>query len=137
MKTIQLPRHMANQLLEQAMNAPDAEICGLIGSRDHLSSTCYPIRNVATHTDRQFRLDPGQQIDAMRQMRERGENLFAIYHSHPSSPPIPSSADIAQASYPGVLYLIISTNTTGTLQLRAFFLENGAVEDANVAITDA
>ena len=67
---------------------------------------------------------PGQ-IEAMRQMREQGETLFAIYHSHPHAPAEPSHLDIEQANYPEALYLIISLNTKGVLELRAFTLQHG------------
>ena len=39
---------------------------------------------------------------------ENKEALFAIYHSHPAAPPIPSQTDRELAAYPDALYLIIS-----------------------------
>jgi len=59
---------------------------------------------------------------ALRLMRERGEELFAIYHSHPSSPATPSIIDLEEAGYPEALYLIISLNTKGVLEVRGFRL---------------
>ena len=41
-------------------------------------------------------------------MRERGEGLLAIYHSHPrASDPSPSETDVRLAYYPSAKYLII------------------------------
>ena len=98
MNAVQLPRHIVNQLLEQTLNAGNAEICGLIASRNGIPSTCYPVANVAANTDSQFQLEPKQQINAMRTMRETGQTLFAIYHSHPKTPATPSKQDIEQAN---------------------------------------
>lgn len=134
--TIELPRRIVNQLLEQALSAPDTEICGLISSLDGQPCHCYPISNVATKPQTQFQLDPEQQISALRRMREQGESLFAIYHSHPNTPATPSVADIEQVNYPEVLYLIISLQTTGTLQMRAFHFINNTFQGSNVSITD-
>ena len=67
-------------------------------------------------------MDPRDQIDALREMRERGESLFAIYHSHPDSPPAPSETDLKQAGYPEALYLIISLDTKGVLEMRGWRL---------------
>lgn len=119
---IELPRHLVNQLLHCAQSSPDAEVCGLIGATAGEPRTCYPVRNAAEAPDMRFRLEPREQIEAMRRMRERGEDLFAIFHSHPASPAEPSPFDLAEAAYPEALYLIISLNTKGVLEMRGFRL---------------
>ena len=45
---------------------------------------------------------------AQRRMRERGEQLLVIYHSHPrAAEPSPSATDVRLAFYPSAIYLII------------------------------
>jgi proteasome lid subunit RPN8/RPN11 len=117
---IRLPRHLVNQLLHYAQSSPDAEVCGLVGAKDGLPATCYPVKNMASQPDCRFALDPGEQSEAIRRMRDRGEEFFAVFHSHPATPAEPSAADLEQASYPEALYLIISLNTKGVLELRGF-----------------
>jgi len=119
-----IPRKITNQLLHQAQISPDKEICGLIGGKNGIPCHCYPVDNIAEHPERQFLLDPKQQIATMAKLRERNEDLFAIYHSHPNAPAIPSQSDINMASYPDALYLIISLNTKGVLELRCFKFKN-------------
>jgi len=118
---ISLPRKLTNQLLHLAQLSPDAEICGLIGADSNgMPLSCYPVDNSADTPKNRFLLDAGQQIAAMKQMRDKGENLFAIFHSHPDTPAVPSATDIEQAGYPDALHLIISLNTKGVLELRGF-----------------
>ena len=117
---IQIPRKITNQLLHLAQISPDFEVCGLIGSKNGLPTHCYPIKNSAEHPQQRFLLDAGQQISAMAKMRETGEELFAIYHSHPTAPALPSTHDLEQAAYPEALNLIISLNTKGILEMRGF-----------------
>ncbi|MGR9088114.1 MAG: Mov34/MPN/PAD-1 family protein [Gammaproteobacteria bacterium] len=117
---IQIPRKLTNQLLHLAQMSPGYEVCGLIGSKNGLPCTCYPIHNNARHPEQRFQLDTKQQIAAMAEMRNRGEDLFAIYHSHPSAPATPSSTDLEQAAYPDAIYLIISLDTKGVLEMRGF-----------------
>jgi proteasome lid subunit RPN8/RPN11 len=117
---VSLPRHLVNQLLHCAQLSPDAEVCGLVGGKDGVPTTCYPIPNVAAPPDCRFLLDPRQQIEVMRTLRDKGETLFAIFHSHPAAPAEPSATDLEQAAYPDALYLIVSLNTQGVLELRGF-----------------
>lgn len=121
---IQIPRKLANQLLHLAQMSPDFEVCGLISSKNGIPHGCYPITNIAEQPQQRFLLNPSQQIAAMAAMRESGEELFAIYHSHPTAPAIPSQTDLALASYPDALYLIISLNTKGILEMRGFKINN-------------
>jgi len=134
MTAIKLPRPIVNQLLHLAQSSPEEEVCGLISADHNGLKRCYPVKNVATDKQRFFELDPKGQIDAMRRMRENGEELVAIYHSHPHAPAIPSIADMQQHEYPGVLYLIISLNTKGVLEMRGFYLRDRQVEEIGIGI---
>jgi proteasome lid subunit RPN8/RPN11 len=65
----------------------------------------------------------------MKSMRDLGEHFFAIYHSHPTAPALPSAEDINLTSYPDALHLIISLNTKGILEMRGFKIqENTSLE---------
>lgn len=119
---VSLPRTLVNALLRHAQQSPEAEVCGLIGAAGDVPQRCYPVPNIASAPRRLFQMDPRAQIDALRQMRARNESLFGIYHSHPHSPALPSLTDITEAGYPDALYLIISLNTRGVLEMRAWRL---------------
>lgn len=121
---IQLPRKLASKLLHLAQQSPTQEICGLISLKNGTLQTCYPITNVATEPQNRFLLDEKEQIHALKTMREKGEELFAIYHSHPTAAAYPSTLDLEMANYENALYFIISLNVKGILELRAFQIEN-------------
>lgn len=134
MPEVKLPRTLINGMLSHAQHSPEVEVCGLIASTPEGEFQVYPVANVATEADHLFRMDPTAQIDAMRRMREAGEELFAIYHSHPHAPAEPSLRDLAEAAYPEALYLIISLNTKGVLELRGFRLQQEAVESVDLTV---
>ncbi|MFA5983949.1 MAG: M67 family metallopeptidase [Methylococcaceae bacterium] len=135
-KEIRIPRKITTQLLHLAQISPDAEICGLVSHNKGLASQCYPVKNIATLPAQRFQLDPAEHIAAMAAMRERGEELFAIYHSHPSAPAQPSPTDLDLAAYPDALYLIISLNTKGILQMRGFFIKNKIAQEIPLALSE-
>jgi proteasome lid subunit RPN8/RPN11 len=134
MEVITFPRPIVNELLHLAQRAPEEEVCGLISGDASGFKHCYSVANVARDKARLFELAPQGQIDAMREMRERGEELLAIYHSHPHAPALPSLTDIQQHEYPGVLYLIVSLDTQGVLELRGFRLRGQQVQEVAVRI---
>jgi proteasome lid subunit RPN8/RPN11 len=134
---VTLPRNLVNRILTHAQHSPEDEVCGLIGAENGKAVDIYPVKNVAEDTHTLFQMDPKQQIDAMRQMREQGHELFAIYHSHPHTPAAPSVADMEQANYPDALYLIISLNTTGVLEMRGFRLVGGKATDVELELHEA
>lgn len=136
MTTVAIPRTLVNRILEQAQRSPETEVCGLIAGRNDHPLRCYPIANADPHPDHHFLMEPHQQIAAMREMRERGEQLFAIYHSHPDTPPLPSAEDLAQAAYPEALYLIVSLATVGTLQMRGFEFKGGRVNAVDFVVDE-
>ncbi|WP_347987459.1 M67 family metallopeptidase [Methylomonas sp. AM2-LC] len=134
---ISLPRKLTNQLLHQALLTPDQEICGLIGAdASGQPSSCYPISNHADNPHNQFLLDAQQQIAAMQTMRAKQEQLFAIYHSHPTTAAIPSHADLKQTAYPEALQIIISLSTKGILELRAFRCSDNTAHELNINLIE-
>ena len=124
METLKLPRPLVNTILAQAQQSPENEICGLIGGRDGHAEHCYAIENTALDKAKRYQMNPKEQINIMRQMRNRGEELIAIYHSHPHAPALPSAIDLAEAAYEDAAYLIVSLNTIGVLEMTAFRIKN-------------
>lgn len=136
MNRVELPRTIAMALLQQALNAGDKEICGLVGAGTDGALRVIPVRNAAREPERRFDMDARELIDAMKQLRERGERLFAIYHSHPHSAPEPSDTDIAELAHPEVLHLIVSLEIRGVLQLRGWRIKGSAAEAVDVGIAE-
>lgn len=134
---IQIPRRLTNQLLHIAQLSPENEVCGLIGWKNGIPCSCYPVPNVAPDPQQRFLLDAKEQIAAMRTMRDRNEELFAIYHSHPSAPAFPSASDLSQAAYPEALYLIISLNTKGVLEMRGFRVSHQQATEVVLTLSES
>lgn len=109
MVPIQLRREHVEAMVAHARETAPEECCGLIGGfSETLAASLYRLRNVTPHPECAYEAAPEELFAAQRQMRERGEGLLAIYHSHPrSSDPSPSETDVRLAYYPSAKYLII------------------------------
>lgn len=134
MEAIILPRQLVNQVLHQAQTTPEVEVCGLIAARNGRPVRAVAVSNISDQPQRLFAMDPASQIDALRRMREQGETLFGIYHSHPHSPAVPTATDLAQAGYPEALYLIVSLNTRGVLEMRGYRLRDSQATEVQLEI---
>lgn len=106
---ITLTRLQLDEILAYAREAAPAECCGLIGGTpDGAAKSIYSLSNVAPDKIVSYEAAPEELFAAQRQMRERGEELIAIYHSHPrSADPAPSETDVRLAYYPKAVYLIV------------------------------
>ena len=126
--TLALPRTLVNRILAQAQQQPETETCGLLGARNGEATHYYPVKNIAADPATRFEMDPQQQIDVMKTLRENDEQLLAVVHSHPHSPPVPSAADMKEFGYPDAYYLIVSLNVKGVLEMRAYKLMDGSMQ---------
>jgi [CysO sulfur-carrier protein]-S-L-cysteine hydrolase len=98
-----------DQIFAYARETAPAECCGLIGGKGEDTATnIYSLRNVAADRTVSYEAAPEDLFTAQRLMRERGEQLIGIYHSHPLSvEPFPSETDVRLAYYPQAVYFII------------------------------
>ena len=98
-----------DQIVAHAREAAPHECCGLIGGTpEGRAQTIYRARNLAADPEVTYEAAPEDLFAAQRAMRERREQLLAIYHSHPrSEDPQPSRTDVRLAYYPSAVYLIV------------------------------
>jgi proteasome lid subunit RPN8/RPN11 len=133
------PSHLA-EIFAHAREAGQSECCGLIsGTADEKALTVYKMQNVARDALVSYEVAPEELFAAQREMRQRDEQLLAIYHSHPRSiDPTPSETDVRLAYYPAAVYFIVGlANPEPTL--RAFRISEAERrwERVEYAIADA
>lgn len=116
-----------DQMYAQAREAFPAECCGLIGgTQEKIAQNVYPLRNISSTPLVAYEAAPEELFGAQREMRERSEQLLAIYHSHPrSGDPVPSDSDVRLAYYPSAIYIIIGMHDLEP-SLRAFHIDESA-----------
>ena len=98
-----------SEIFSHARESDPVECCGLVGGLNNREAkSIYPLQNIAPAPLITYEAAPEELFAAQRLMRERGEQLLAIYHSHPrSAEPSPSDTDVRLAYYPAAIYLIV------------------------------
>ena len=104
------------------------EVCGLLSGQNGRIIHHYPIPN-QLKSPVAFEMEPQQQIETMLAIEAQGEQLIAMYHSHPKGPARPSATDIVQAYYPELIQFILSLKERERPSLRAFTIVNGQVDE--------
>jgi proteasome lid subunit RPN8/RPN11 len=94
-----------------ALGARPSECCGVLLGKEGEIVEAVRTRNLAQSANR-FLIDPEDHINARRAARNRGLDVVGFYHSHPSSTGEPSATDLAEASYPDHLYLIVGLGSS-------------------------
>jgi proteasome lid subunit RPN8/RPN11 len=74
-------------------------------------------------------------FEAVRDMRGLGLEIVAIYHSHPTSAPVPSRTDLERNYSPDVMNLIISLQD-GNTQMRGWWLSDKDFREADWRLAD-
>lgn len=124
---IRITRAHFDELITHAREAAPHECCGLVGGlSDGRVQTIYPAKNIAADPLVTYEAAAEDLFAAQRAMRERGEQLLAIYHSHPrATNPEPSPTDVRLAYYPSAVYLIAGMGQSEPC-LRAFRIDERA-----------
>jgi hypothetical protein len=105
-----MPRNLAIRILHLAQIAQPEAIRGVVGARDGEPTS--------------FHLD--------RETAPEGEALWANLWSNPQAAAVPTAAELHEAR----LSLLVSLNTKGVLEMRAWRLANGAVQEQVLKIRD-
>jgi proteasome lid subunit RPN8/RPN11 len=103
---LQIGPGILERLILHAKQAYPNEGCGLLAGRD-AADRFIAMKNLSGSAA-EYEMDPAELIHALRELRESGERLVAIYHSHPHGPAELSKKDLEQAYYPEVAQLLIS-----------------------------
>jgi proteasome lid subunit RPN8/RPN11 len=81
------------------------EACGLVAGQGNRANLVIAVSNIL-HDAHRFRMDPQEELRAFQIIEEQGLEVLAIYHSHPYGIHRPSATDLAELTFPGVIYLI-------------------------------
>ena len=103
-----LARDVRAAVVAHARAAAPNECCGLLLGLGEDIVEAVRTRNIADDAAKRFLIDPADHVAGRRDARQRGLDVVGFYHSHPASPPEPSARDLAEFTYPGHLYAIVS-----------------------------
>lgn len=118
-----IEEEILTSLLAHGRREEPNEACGFLAAKDGVVCRHFELTNIDAAPDH-YAMDPAEQFAVVRQIREEGLQLAAVYHSHPETPARPSVEDLRLAHDPNVVYVIVSL-MAGVVPVRAFRIRQG------------
>ena len=112
-----IPEEVIAEIHEQAKIEAPNEACGYLRGIDGKVHGRIALAN-ADASPEHFSFTPSDQFAALKASRELGEELVAVYHSHPETPARMSEEDIRLANDPDMIFVIHSLADGATKAFR-------------------
>ena len=130
---LRLARALRDEMVAHARADHPDEACGLVAGVDGEATRVIRMTNIA-RSPTFYEMDPGEQLHVFREMDDRDEELFVIYHSHTATEAYPSRTDISIAGYPDAHYVLVSTRQPDVEEFRSFRIVDGVVTEEPVEV---
>ncbi len=134
---IYIKREDYGGMIAYAVGELPAEACGLLGGTvdgdEKRVEKVYYLTNLDASNEH-FSMDPREQFQAIRDMRQKGLQMIGNWHSHPESPSRPSGEDKRLAYDSKIRYLILSLECREKPVLNAFAIVDGEVSKEEIVI---
>jgi [CysO sulfur-carrier protein]-S-L-cysteine hydrolase len=131
---VELDGVLFKEIVEHGVRAFPNEACGLLAGNRAAPAKFFPMRNLDA-SPVSYRLDPAEQLEVFDRIDAEGWDLLGIVHTHTHSEAYPSDTDRKLAFYPEARYLIMSLIDREHPVLRAFRIDDGAIEEEKLEIT--
>lgn len=123
---VRIPNRIINRMVQHAALEAPRECCGIISGKDGKAKRIFRATNVAVGVTN-FAIGPEEQCTIDCEIERAGQEVCAVYHSHPRSPAVPSAEDVRLAWLP-CLHIIVSLAGLHP-EVRAWLIADGNVEE--------
>jgi proteasome lid subunit RPN8/RPN11 len=128
-----IPNLLLEEVIAHAREAMPNECCGLLAGRVEngvgVVTARFAVANdLASPTA--YHTNARDLLAAFRAMREDKLDVLAIYHSHPTSDPVPSRRDVAENTYGETVAHLIVGLAHATPDVKAWWLTETGYREA-------
>ena len=131
-RVMKLASGARDEIIAHAGRDAPIEACGYLAEKDGVVSRVFRLTN-ADASPEHYTLVPSEQFARVREMRNSGHDLRAVYHSHPASPARMSREDLRLAFECGLSYVIISLAREEPV-VKSFTIRNGVATEEEIEI---
>ena len=130
---LKLKKELLERIVKHSLAEFPYEACGILAGKERNIQKVYEMINT-DKSPQTFFMDAKEQLRVMKEIRNQGEEMLGIYHSHVASEAHPSSHDVELALYPEVSYVIISLKDKKNPSVRSFKIVKGKITEEELKI---
>jgi len=127
-----VPGLIRDEIIAHARDHFPRECCGILAGKQGDITQLHRLTNLEQGVDR-YLFDDEEFYKVYWQIENRGEELLAVYHSHPVTIAYPSKTDVAFAFWPEAVYLICSLEHPDAPDIRGFRIVDEAISEIELA----
>jgi len=130
MTSLSIPRSVFHEMLARAVAELPNESCGFLVGKQRIERAL-PLRN-ALDSPVAYSVEPKELLRIHRELRAEGFEVLAVYHTHPTSAPVPSASDLAQNGYGETLPHVIIGLRGEAPEVRAWILGEESYDEIDI-----
>ncbi len=131
---MRIKKEIIDSIIAHAKSGTPIEMCGYLAGQNGIISKHYELTNIDASEDH-FTFDPKEQFTTVKDARNNGLEVCAVYHSHPLTPARPSVEDIKLAYDPNISYVIISLAGGGE-DVKSFKIKDSQVTPEEIDVVE-
>lgn len=128
-----LTKKQANEIVEYLKKEFPNEGCGILAGNEGEVKKIYNMVNIDKSSE-SFLMDSKEQLTVIKDIRNLGYRMLAIFHSHPETRAYPSEHDVRLAFYPDISYIIVSLKDINNPDIRSFKIEESKIIEEKIEI---
>ena len=127
---LRMSRELCAHVIEHCQSRYPKEACGLLAGTQAAAepsvAQVYPMTNVED-SPIGYAMDPKEQLQVEKQMRQQGQRLLGIYHSHTATDAYPSPVDVRLSISPEISYVLVSLKDRQRPIVKSYRIEGEAI----------
>jgi proteasome lid subunit RPN8/RPN11 len=121
------PVNYYEELVNHGQSQLPYEACGLLSGRNQTVQSIWKLKN-ELNSDRRFFVGEKTVNKTLQSIAKRDEKVLAIYHSHPTTAPVPSYTDVLNHPDVEVKMIIVSYKTKNPL-VKCYHIQKGSYKE--------
>ncbi|MGB9710125.1 MAG: M67 family metallopeptidase [Thermodesulfovibrio sp.] len=127
---MKIKKEIFDEMISHCVASLPYEACGILAGKHDMVTKIYKIKNIE-NSSVSYLMEPKEQLRAMKDIKNKGLEMVAIFHSHPSGSAYPSSKDI-ELSFYDVYHVIVALEPD--FEVKCFKINDGKVYEEELVI---